>query len=256
MLCNLHSFRFFLVDHWIVRGLSRPFPADLFYVADRRSLGRPNLFRFGQKVDPLPDPGFGRTLRGLPSQPVLSIWRSLHQKRRTGPARFASSSGLLVFFNRFPSFFNRFQSFSILLYFIFLTGKSNMALQINVCTWISTKRTCYLNRCKIRNIFFCSKYYLKHNLCNKKFQEGHRNQPCTVVFLFVYFFGSAVANWFTATSIVWCVASSTSNVSKRIVSVSTVSTLTHVFGWGIPAVLTIVAIVAHQVFVVYDWDFN
>jgi hypothetical protein len=34
---------------------------------------------------------------------------------------------------------------------------------------------------------------------------------------------------------------------SQFVTVQTLSSLTHVFGWGIPAVLTIAAIVAHQV---------
>lgn len=76
-------------------------------------------------------------------------------------------------------------------------------------------------------------------------QEGHRNQPCTVIFLFLYFFGTAVVHWFTATLVTWCLSSTKS--SHSFFSLPTLSSLTHAYSWGLPAIFTIVAIVSYQV---------
>jgi len=105
-----------------------------------------------------------------------------------------------------------------------------------------------------KNVFFF-RFFRAEDLCIKSdepdqpvllsAQEGHRNRPCTIVFLLVYFFATSVTTWFTATMIAWSMASA--RISQPRFSVPTMSTLTHVYGWGIPALLTIVAIVAHQV---------
>ena len=105
------------------------------------------------------------------------------------------------------------------------------------------------------NIFFIFRFFRGQDLCLKSddseepvllsAQEGHRNQPCTIIFLFVYFFGSSVTTWFTATVATWALAAA--KIKNPPFSVATMSTLSHVYGWGIPAVLTLVALVAHQV---------
>ena len=82
-------------------------------------------------------------------------------------------------------------------------------------------------------------------------REGHRNLPCIIVYLLVYFFGSAISTWWTIIAFSWCVAltssSSSSPSSSSNRKSASLSTLCHAFAWGIPAALTVAGIVAHQV---------
>ena len=77
-------------------------------------------------------------------------------------------------------------------------------------------------------------------------REGHRNLPCIIVYLLVYFFGSAISTWWTIIAFSWYTALTSSSSSPNQKSAS-LSTLCHAFAWGIPAVLTVAGIVAHQV---------
>ena len=73
--------------------------------------------------------------------------------------------------------------------------------------------------------------------------EGHRNMPCVIVYLLVYFFGSAISTWWTVIVFSWCVSLS----SICLLNAATLSTISHAFAWGIPAALTVAGIVGHQV---------
>ena len=51
-------------------------------------------------------------------------------------------------------------------------------------------------------------------------REGHRNQPCVVVFILVYFFGNAASHWWTVATFTWCASLITSR--KRLSASETV----------------------------------
>ena len=72
--------------------------------------------------------------------------------------------------------------------------------------------------------------------------EGHRSQPCVVIFLFTYFFGSAASAWWTVVAFSWAFAQyfNTKDISK-------LSVYCHTYGWGIPAILTLVSILNHNI---------
>ena len=75
-------------------------------------------------------------------------------------------------------------------------------------------------------------------------QEGHRSTPCIIVFLFVYFFGLATTTWWGVVATVWTIAQSTP-INKS--SLANVAKLSHIFGWGIPALMTLIAILLQKV---------
>ena len=79
--------------------------------------------------------------------------------------------------------------------------------------------------------------------------EGQRSQPCIVIFLFVYFFGSAASAWWTVVAFSWALAQF--DVGKYLKpDVSTLSTITmicHIYGWGVPAILTLISILNHNI---------
>lgn len=88
-------------------------------------------------------------------------------------------------------------------------------------------------------------------------REGHRNQPCVVVFILVYFFGNAASHWWTVATFTWCASLITSR--KRLSASETVpkhsspvrwpalSPLCHVYAWLVPAVLTLTALLTRNV---------
>ena len=83
-------------------------------------------------------------------------------------------------------------------------------------------------------------------------REGHRNLPCIFIYLLTYFFGLAISSWWTVIAVSWCVALSFSSSSSSSSSInqrnsSRLSTLCHLWGWGVPATLTVTGIVAHKV---------
>ena len=71
-------------------------------------------------------------------------------------------------------------------------------------------------------------------------QEGQRSQPCFIIFLLVYFFGCATSTWWTVVAFSWSLAQ---YCSPKKSSMDSISMFAHLFGWGIPAVLTLIAIV-------------
>jgi len=73
--------------------------------------------------------------------------------------------------------------------------------------------------------------------------EGHRSQPCIIVFLFVYFFGTSTSTWWTIVNFSWALANY-KNLTKK--TMDTIVKICHIFGWGIPALLTLVAIITHS----------
>ena len=75
-------------------------------------------------------------------------------------------------------------------------------------------------------------------------QEGDRSQPCVVIFLFVYFFGSAISAWWTVVAFAWALAQYCS--PKRTV-MDRVSMVCHIYGWGVPATLTLLALLTHSI---------
>ena len=79
--------------------------------------------------------------------------------------------------------------------------------------------------------------------------EGQRSQPCIVIFLFVYFFGSAASAWWTVVAFSWALAQF--DVGKYLKpDASTLSTITmicHIYGWGVPAILTLISILNHNI---------
>lgn len=83
-------------------------------------------------------------------------------------------------------------------------------------------------------------------------QEGHRSRPCIVVFLFVYFFTQAASAWWTVVALSWCLAQwwtsqpQMASLQQRS-RVATVSMFCHLYGWGVPAALTVAAVVLHLV---------
>ena len=94
--------------------------------------------------------------------------------------------------------------------------------------------------------------------------EGHRNLPCIIVYLLVFFFGGSISSWWTVSTFLWylsaCSSSSSASFSSSrkplrkpdnfrccIISPAAISTLCHSFAWGVPATLTVVGIVSHQI---------
>jgi len=65
-----------------------------------------------------------------------------------------------------------------------------------------------------------------------------------MISLFLYFFISAAGNWFTVFLVHWSLASSKWVANK---SEPTLSVLSHVYGWAIPAIMSLAALVTHQV---------
>ena len=75
-------------------------------------------------------------------------------------------------------------------------------------------------------------------------KEGHRSTPCIIVFLFVYFFGLATSTWWCVVASIWTIAQSTT-INKPWLAF--IAKLGHVVGWGIPAFLTLLAILLQKV---------
>lgn len=75
-------------------------------------------------------------------------------------------------------------------------------------------------------------------------QEGHRSTPCIFIFLFVYFFGLATTTWWFVVATVWTLAQSTP-INKS--SLANVAKCAHIFGWGIPALMTLIALLLQKV---------
>ena len=75
-----------------------------------------------------------------------------------------------------------------------------------------------------------------------------------VVFLLVYFFGNAAAHWWTVATVTWVVALFTSKRRLDTAGVTAaparwpaLSPLCHVYAWLVPAVLTVTALLTHNV---------
>ena len=77
-------------------------------------------------------------------------------------------------------------------------------------------------------------------------REGHRDLPCIIIYLLVFFFGSAISAWWTIIAVSWCVALTSSSSSNQRNS-DCLSSICHAYAWGIPAALTVAGIVAHKV---------
>ena len=76
-------------------------------------------------------------------------------------------------------------------------------------------------------------------------REGHRNLPCIIIYLLVFFFGSAISAWWTIIAVSWCVALTSSSSNQR--NSDCHSSICHAYAWGVPAALTVAGIVAHKV---------
>ena len=94
-------------------------------------------------------------------------------------------------------------------------------------------------------------YYLSEWLCIKydgdlllAAQEGARSQPCVIIFLFVYFFGNAISTWWTLVAFSWALAQ---HCSPNKASMHRISMICHMYGWGLPAILTLVALLTHSI---------
>ena len=75
-------------------------------------------------------------------------------------------------------------------------------------------------------------------------QEGARSQPCVIIFLFVYFFGNAISAWWTLVAFSWALAQ---HCSPNKASMHRISMICHMYGWGVPAILTLVALLTHSI---------
>ncbi len=75
-------------------------------------------------------------------------------------------------------------------------------------------------------------------------QEGQRSQPCIIVFLLVYFFGSATSYWWTIVAFSWSLAQA---CSPKKPLMDTISMMCHMYGWGLPAAFTLVALLQHNI---------
>ena len=75
--------------------------------------------------------------------------------------------------------------------------------------------------------------------------EGHRDSECFLVFLFVFYFSSAASAWFTVTSMILFVTSLFRVARHR--ELRKYVTFFHLFGWGLPAALTVTALVMHKI---------
>ena len=75
-------------------------------------------------------------------------------------------------------------------------------------------------------------------------EEGQRSQPCIVIFLFIYFFGSAATAWWTVINFSWAF---TQRFTPKEANMSRVSRLCHIYGWGIPAIFTLASILKHNI---------
>lgn len=71
-------------------------------------------------------------------------------------------------------------------------------------------------------------------------QEGHRSQPCIIIFLFVHYFGLAASAWWAVVLFSWSLAQYCSAINKA--RMKTISTICHICGWGLPAIVTLVAL--------------
>jgi len=89
--------------------------------------------------------------------------------------------------------------------------------------------------------WLCVRYDKDHLLAA---QEGARSQPCIVIFLFVYFFGNAISAWWTLVAFVWALAQ---YCSPNRASMDRISMICHMYGWGVPAILTLVALLTHSI---------
>ena len=81
-------------------------------------------------------------------------------------------------------------------------------------------------------------------LCVDDLNHGARSRPCLIIFLFVYFFGSAISAWFTNVLLSWICAQVYKPQSKK--SIENFSVFCHIYGWGIPAILTLIAILRNN----------
>ena len=75
-------------------------------------------------------------------------------------------------------------------------------------------------------------------------QEGARSQPCVIIFLFVYFFGNAISAWWTLVAFSWALAQ---HCSPNKASMHRISMICHMYGWGVPAILTLIALLTHSI---------
>jgi hypothetical protein len=74
--------------------------------------------------------------------------------------------------------------------------------------------------------------------------EGHRDAHCFLVFIFVYFFSSAVSAWWTVTAVNWCLSATFGWRHSRF---RAIVSWCHLIGWGVPAALTVAALVMHKI---------
>ena len=60
----------------------------------------------------------------------------------------------------------------------------------------------------------------------------------------MYFFGSAISAWWTLVAFAWALAQ---YCSPNRASMDRISMICHMYGWGVPAILTLVALLTHSI---------
>jgi hypothetical protein len=82
--------------------------------------------------------------------------------------------------------------------------------------------------------------------------EGHRNSYCVIEFLFLYYFTLAITSWWTATLLAWLltitfVPQLRMSGRGKSPALTRLISFYHAWGWGLPAVLTVFALVTHRI---------
>uniref|UniRef100_A0A7R9CXB7 Frizzled-4 n=2 Tax=Timema TaxID=61471 RepID=A0A7R9CXB7_TIMPO len=75
-------------------------------------------------------------------------------------------------------------------------------------------------------------------------QDGLENANCAVVFLLLYYFGTAASVWWVLVTLSWCLCSGLRWTHDRV---QQHSSLFHLAGWGLPAAQTIAVLVLRDV---------
>ncbi|CAG5104441.1 Oidioi.mRNA.OKI2018_I69.chr1.g1255.t1.cds [Oikopleura dioica] len=74
--------------------------------------------------------------------------------------------------------------------------------------------------------------------------QGSTHRPCTIMFMLFFYFSMAALCWWFSLTMSWGLSSVFQWSSEAI---ATSSTLLHVFGWGLPALFTMVGVSKHEI---------
>ncbi|VEL14551.1 unnamed protein product, partial [Protopolystoma xenopodis] len=75
-------------------------------------------------------------------------------------------------------------------------------------------------------------------------RSGHEGTWCTIVFLIVYYFGTASHLWWVMLSLAWYLSASRKWSHEGVESVSSVF---HLFAWALPALFAVFLLILHQI---------